>query len=112
MPLGKLWPNRRGPTRARGVITSELGQNAKYPLRANVFRYQAPTPGSTGKANGALALFCDARSLGINRTQEAERLELLAEEYSTISPIASSASFARREARRQKVGLKTSRGTR
>jgi len=29
MPLGKLWPNRRGATRARGVITSELGQTQK-----------------------------------------------------------------------------------
>ena len=70
------------------------------PLRANVFRYQAPTPGSTGKANGALALFCDARSLGINRTQEAERLELQAEEYSTISPIASHSHAERREGKR------------
>ena len=37
--VGKLWPNRRGATRARGVITSELGHNAKYSLRADIFRY-------------------------------------------------------------------------
>jgi hypothetical protein len=30
MPLGKLWPNRRSATRARGVITSELGQKRKW----------------------------------------------------------------------------------
>jgi hypothetical protein len=31
MPLGKLWPNRRGATRARGVITSALGQGPPWP---------------------------------------------------------------------------------
>ena len=30
-PLRKLWPNRRGATSARGVITSELGQTRKWP---------------------------------------------------------------------------------
>jgi hypothetical protein len=32
MPLGKLWPNRRGTTRARGVITSGLGQKLRFDL--------------------------------------------------------------------------------
>ena len=44
MPLGKLWPNRRGATRARGVITSELGQNRISSLRGYVFRF-APESG-------------------------------------------------------------------
>jgi hypothetical protein len=42
--------------------------------------------------------------------REAERLELLAEEYSTISPIASSASSARRKARRRRGQIEGFRG--
>ena len=47
MPLGKLWPNRRGAARARGVITSELGQKRRLgeslsssflPLKADILR--------------------------------------------------------------------------
>jgi hypothetical protein len=30
MPLGKLWLNRRGAARARGVIKSELGQSRRF----------------------------------------------------------------------------------
>jgi len=30
MPLGKLRPNRQGATRARGVITSELGHSRRF----------------------------------------------------------------------------------
>src|SRR5260370_13579618 len=30
MPLGKLWPNRRGVTRTCGVVTSELGHSRRF----------------------------------------------------------------------------------
>ena len=52
MPLGKLRPNRQGATRARGVITSELGQKAKFSLRANVFRYSPNSGHSTVPPSG------------------------------------------------------------
>src|SRR5258705_6540647 len=39
MPLGKLWPNRRGAARARGVITSELGGGFNWSAQhSNLYR--------------------------------------------------------------------------